>query len=59
MTGEGCISIKKGIGGKNYPGDEQRKREKRCWEKRENFKGRRERESCDKVREVAKRNVRG
>lgn len=47
------------MGGKNYPGDEQRKMEKRCWEKRENFKGRRGRESCDKVREVAKRSVRG
>lgn len=39
---------------KNHPGDEQRKIEKRCYVKRENFKGGRGGESCDKVREVAK-----
>lgn len=58
MTGEGYIWIKKGMGGKNYPGDEQRKMEKRCWEKRENFKGRRGGESGDRVKEVSKRSVR-
>lgn len=46
------------MGGKNYPGDEQRKMEKRCWEKRENFKGRRGGESGDRVKEVPKRSVR-
>lgn len=50
---------KEGHGRKELPGRRTKEDGEKMLEKRANFKGRRGGESCDKVREVAKRAVRG